>query len=377
MVRGFIAKYRGILLLNVTSSIVASAVAGYVERVLSASPIAAFQLALMVFLVGLSVGQIIIMRRSVIERVRSLTERVDIFAGARFPTQFDERTRHYAFEKNQLARELVHNQLPSLMGSCAPNQDVAIVVDAGTTLQPFFSAFRTYGLGQEQNARLAGRVALHTNSFSGCIAFCDEEDGAMSESQMHLFGGTPMAKYRAVLGAETVEGVKELSKASSRPRIVGLLTANWILVGQNCDRLIICARELSHLEYKVEVARSADLLIVVAPLGKIAQFNDVTELNRVLSLVDEGAYHGHNVIDGRRPEDTFLLTTRRTANSSPLFNWSHHVQKNVLAARRFKLWDGDRRLVFNPEGTKDQIENAEFPHVYVREHKAEFYDLFT
>lgn len=327
-------------------------------------------------------GQMFIIKRNVIWKIGILQERVDQISGHFAPSQYDERKHHFAEEKHRIVENLTQIALPPLVEKAFEkktsdeSRPVAVVVDSGTTLEQFFPRAKLMGFGPNLGDTDLRRIQIYTNSLSGSDAFCKMPANYLHEDQLHLFGGTQIEKYRAVLGEVTLAAVNTVKDEylQKQGKIIGIITANWLLVGAAYDKLIFCSTEQGHLDFKRLLAEMSDELIVTAPLGKLLTLDTTAELNTILRLKEEGKpeYEGFeiNSLAKRRKDNTTLLTTYRSKSNSILYT---HSEKLLMAHNNKKhelytLCKKTRSFILDFNCSDDEQIELEMPHHYLREH---------
>ena len=219
------------------------------------------------------------------------------------------------------------------------------------------------------------KIEIFTNSLSGSDAFCRMPANKLRQEQVHLFGGAQIEKYRAVLGEVTINAMNTVNNSYKKNGlIIGIITANWLLVGNGYRKLILCSTEQVHLQYKKRLAEIADILIIASPLGKLLKLDTPSELNTILRLREDRKpeYEGFAIdsIPNRNHENTILITTFRNNKKSILY----HHSKNLRASHDDKKHKKYRLTTINNFSVLDyrldrenQIE-IEMPHQYLREH---------
>lgn len=378
-----LSKYRAEIIISAVSTVGGVVLSILADTFLSATTVDRWILGLLSGVAFLVVGLAFVIKRNVTSRVVELQQRVNELSGRGLPTQYDERKQHFSEEKSRLVEYLLRTTLPGVVkkvldGRPLKSFKIAMVVDSGTTLEPFFPRIKTLGLGQIAIDDVLSTLELYTNSLSGSDAFCRESGIAVNQSQLHLFGGTQMEKYRAVTGEMTLKNMDTIKEEyiKSEGVIIGLITANWLLVGHAYNELILCSSEQGHLDYKRRLAEIADELIVVAPLGKLLKLDSTDELNNMLELTQaEPKYAGFsgfevNAYTARNRENTHLLTTYRTRHESVLYNHSENLRIACNERRqKYTLCKQTSHLSLDHKVPRDREIEIEVPHTYLREHK--------
>ena len=374
-------KYKVELIISIFSAIAGLGLGKAADVFLSAPTVDQLIIGFLTLIAFLFIGQMFIIKRSVIWKILSLQERVSQIAGRFIPNQYDERKLYFAEEKHRLIENLIKDVLPDVINKIVTpntnsNTEIPIIVDSGTTLELFFPRIKLLGLGPNISNAVLQRINISTNSLSGSDAFCKMPGNYLQEDQLHLFGGTQLERYRAVTGTVTTTAMRELGNRfeNNESKIIGIVTANWLLVGAAHKKLFFCSTEEGHLDYKRCLAEVADYLIIVAPLGKLLTLDTTDELNTILKLKEEGKpeYDGFeiNTLTKRNKDNTIMLTTYRNKSSSIL----HPHSENLIHAHDKKkhnlytLCKITRPLQLDYKlSYKEQIE-LEIPHCYLREH---------
>ncbi|MCP5006275.1 MAG: hypothetical protein GY941_20400 [Planctomycetes bacterium] len=302
-------------------------------------------------------------------------------AGHLIPNQYDERKIQFSEEKYRIVDHLIQAILPDVLKKNIKemertNSKIALIVDSGTTLEQVFPRIKLTGLGKNIVDSDLEKLEIYTNSLSGSDAFCKVSGDYLREDQLHLFGGTQIEKYRAVIGNDTSKAMKDIEDEYKKEnnKIIGLITANWLLVGTAHDKMIFCSSEEGHLDYKRYLAEIADTLIIVTPLGKLLTLDTTIELNEILRLKEENKpeYDGFKIsTEGKRNQtNTILLTTFRNKSHSIL----HTHSKNLIIAHEMKkqtlytLCEKRRPIMFDHNCSYQEQIEIEIPHLYMREH---------
>ncbi|MBI5909839.1 MAG: hypothetical protein HY848_07795 [Betaproteobacteria bacterium] len=197
-------------------------------------------------------------------------------------TLFGERSSHFREEKEHVAERFV----PMLLRRCRKlieedGKRVFLLIDAGTTLYPFFSRLGEQTVRAWEVGDLwfrDGRLVVVTNNLPGVQLLM--ENGRPNPGNRysglaldcHLLPGVPLPVYSAVTGDETEEAIMKIrSNNSGQPiAIISLVTGNWIRIRRTSPRCPIpLARGKGHLKAKQNFVNVADEVYVISPLGKI------------------------------------------------------------------------------------------------------------
>ncbi|MCP5048511.1 MAG: hypothetical protein GY940_15180, partial [bacterium] len=153
--------------------------------------------------------------------------------------QYFQRLRHFPLEKMKLAKTLVKEVLPDLIGKIRekhPNSTtINIILDSGTTITPIFRYLIGHHLKFDKN-----NIRIYTNNLAGIdeihkFSQPDSYKITLSEEDVNLLGGRPLNKYRATIGSETINSLKTTLKnqrenTNDESVTIGILTSNWFIV---------------------------------------------------------------------------------------------------------------------------------------------------
>lgn len=375
-----IKKYRLTIFLFIVGAILSWFIGKVGDTFLFATTTYQIILGLLGFLVFLATTQMVIIERDVIWRILTLEDRVSQISGRLTPTQYDERKYHFSEEKHRLVENLIQIVLPDIiiksLAEKPQPEKIALIVDSGTTLEQFFPRLKLLGLGPNVSDSNLRRLEIFTNSLSGSEAFCKTSASIyLRENQLHLFGGTQMEKHRAVVGNVTITAMNAVKEEYIMEKgiIIGLITANWILVGNGYDKLILCSTEKGHLDYKKSLAEMSDVLIIVTPLGKLLKLDSHDELSTILKLREDKKpeYDGFELksMTKRNKQNTILLTTHRNKNSSILYphskslSYAYSNKKQMI----YELFSKPS-LALDYNYSFDEQIKIEMPHNYLHEY---------
>lgn len=299
---------------------------------------------------------------------------IEYFGLAARMNDYYRRKQHFVLEKQTLASALIEDCIPRLLETETENikdiQNINLFLDAGTTIAEVFPLIVSEGIKTQNPVS----INLFTNNLAGIIELHrkgDPKKFKIKESNIHLLGGQPLYDYQAVTGEATVKAIDELCTDKKEQSItIGIITANWIMVGLGMEDIILCARGDGHLNIKKAIINKADYIFIVVPLAKIIRINELDFLNKIKPYDDP--YEKYS-IPNEKKETTFLLTTIR--NSAPL-NITSEALIDIEKGERTKNY---RLSKFCPEfpinGSTEEIELAEFPQDYVRENKHTLYRI--
>ncbi|MGB2805708.1 MAG: hypothetical protein WBD64_12530 [Candidatus Zixiibacteriota bacterium] len=296
---------------------------------------------------------------------------IDFFGFSWRQNQYFARLQHFVDEKKLLAHVLVEQVLPRLVTQiCEANADLCrinIILDSGTTITPVFSHL----IGSGISVKPGVEVAILTNNLAGIdeIHKMDvTEKHALTERDFNLIGGRPLNKYRATTGELTQRMLEDIwheqRELGSKITSVCVVTANWLLGGRGHDSVQICARGEGHFNFKVDIIKNSQYVVVVAPLGKMLPLDHVGPLNALIT----DKYEAYELPHEKR-NTTYLLTSYRPRISlSPLFLLSRQYQfvHKQQATQNFVFCE--ENPTFDPEkSNRKQAIITELPHEYVRD----------
>lgn len=204
-------------------------------------------------------------------------------------TLFDERTQHFRKEKQELALRFT----PYLFKRCEHyiknlNKEVWLLIDAGTTLLPFFEIIgkETVKLSQK-NEEWINHLHLATNNLRGIEQIIkygrripEDRYTTLAIEDCILLPGIPLPIFAAVAGNLTNRTIMELCKNPTAftknnhklgdPVFIALVVGNWIRIRHTSPRCPIpMVRGVEHLNVKQTMISNADEIFVISPLGKI------------------------------------------------------------------------------------------------------------
>lgn len=196
----------------------------------------------------------------------------------RAQTLFGEILSHFHDEKEGIAEHFVPLLLKRCKFHAELGKKVYLIVDAGTTLFPFFERLgrgtvRVY----ENKEKWLSNLEIITNNLPGIETLI--ESGRINPNNRYsklaveckLLPGAPLPIYSGITGMETNDALKRLRKEAGDAVFIGLITGNWIRLNTstspNCP--VPLARGQGHLDFKQVLIDNSDEIYVVTPLGKI------------------------------------------------------------------------------------------------------------
>lgn len=315
------------------------------------------------------------------------------FSHHSYDDQYLIRSEHYSSEKFLLAEQLAKVVLPKYVSELyVGNSNLAklnIIIDSGSTLAPLFPELIADGIELDgigyQNEYIQYKnckIWFYTNSQAGIDEIHRMPSSKyykLTERHFNLISGQPLKKYRATTGKYAQEFLKllwaEESTGVDSSKTIGVITANWFLIGSNCEKVALCARGLGHMDFKQSVIEHSDIIILVSPLGKILPVDDVKILNSIIQTTDGDTYNTYYIPENYKLK-TFLLTTSRPDNGlCELYGIGYKIIeeiKNKNSGNNYMVHDLCK--MFQPKGKrKEEISLQDLPHEYIRDNKKKIY----
>ncbi|MBK9316465.1 MAG: hypothetical protein IPM55_19810 [Acidobacteria bacterium] len=350
----------------------------------------AFGLTVITFFIIILFNQRVVLDKKIQPIYNLLSAR---FGHHSYDDQYFLRTNHYTKEKELLAEQLAQHVLPKVIGDLYNKNSnlrvINIIIDSGSTLTPLFPELISEGIQlnniryTEDMIKMEGKVDIfiYTNSESGI----DEihripsiKSLKLTERHFNLIGGQPLRKYRANTGRLTQMFLDSLWKEKKENKdtvcTISIITANWFTVKRNCTEIALLARGHGHMDFKKSVCENSDIILLVAPLGKILPINNVKILNDILKKYESDTYQDY-VIPCDRKNMTYLITTQRPINVLyPLYRISRELTKEIKDTEGLNYMVYKSCKLFVPQGKMhDEIFLNDVPHHYIRENFEEIY----
>jgi len=282
---------------------------------------------------------------------------------------YQERKEHFYKEKEFLAEkfgQILYERIKA--EATEEDKRVILFIDAGTTLLPFFKVLDNLMQKDKGSAAWLGNFMIVTNNLGGVSWLADQEElkkanGSPKQdektklaSKCFLLPGKFLLEYKATVGFskdtegfskdmgpvfgnillnlqadKQIENVGEnvkgyMKKKNILVKTIALITGNWIRIRRfNGSIPIPLARGEGHLDVKVNMAKWADEVYVISPLGKIFSGHDEDYVTEAIKKEIEKSYeelrtkkiagvHGHDpkrkfklVTTCRPDEGTFIL----------------------------------------------------------------------
>lgn len=313
---------------------------------------------------------------------------------------YHNRLSHFPVEKEQLADFTVKNVLPRVVENILDGENDAeqinIILDAGTTITPIFKKIMKFGIAFEKpsNSKFENTgLKFLTNNLAGIdhVQYLkDYDDSKFAEGDFFIISGYPKRKYMSILGEPAIKFLEEVKKIKKlKPNSIfniGVVTANWLTAGRHPDKinLSLAAGGVDHMQFKKKIIDTADIILIIAPLGKILRIDTTDKLEEKIrkynNKINETNSSG-NIAERKYelfsiPEDkkdsTYLITTFRN-DTSPFKLYSENFLKikEKKSTENFTFWNND--FFFNPRGSIQDIILQELPHNYVRDSFSDFY----
>lgn len=278
-------------------------------------------------------------------------------------TLFGERSQHFREEKQELAVRFV----PYLLKRCemltSHGRHVFLLMDAGTTLYPFFELIGTETMKCcHRGDDWLQRFHLATNSLPGIEQLIKtgrrapwDRYSSLAIEDCHLLPGIPVPIFAAVAGKETNDAVRRLrethlpKEGDKQVTFIALVVGNWVRIRRTEPRCPVpMARGDSHREVKQTFVDNADEIFVVSPLGKIFVGHSKDEINTALGFNPgasvardpDKAPYDDVIIDNECARRVKLVSTTR-AEGRLLHRHSCRVEDTLMV--------GDRPPVVSPE----------------------------
>lgn len=333
---------------------------------------------LLVAVIILLIGIIVTLKSHFNRRLRTENLLDEIFGSAWRNTQFYQRKGHYSEEKHELSKILVKNVLPDIIekitsgkitfgeteGESSQNYNrFNFIIDSGSTIAPAFKYLPYLKIPGEEN-----KVMFYTNNIAGVGELHKANIGnpIFNETNFYLLGGNPLSKYMAT--TEATEKATETNfnqiKKDKQTINISIMTSNWIMVGDDFEKLVLCAKGRGHTHFKKILLKNSDLIIIVSPLGKLLKISDVRQLNDIV-----GEDYDDIKIENITQDKVYLLTTFRKSKSiSPLRQYSEKFTKRLKGKfhknkRNYLLHKNSNEFEYH--GTEAEVISKELPHSYM------------
>ncbi|MBU3967639.1 MAG: hypothetical protein KKG76_09745 [Euryarchaeota archaeon] len=291
----------------------------------------------------------------------------------RAQTLFGERMGHFRDEKEHIAENFV----PLLLKRCkfhAEKGKVYLIVDAGTTLFPFFERLgrETVRIYENKEPWLSN-LEIITNNLPGIETLI--ETGRINPNNRYsklaveckLLPGAPLPIYSGITGLETNDALERLRKAPGGAVFIGLITGNWIRLNTstspNCP--VPLARGQGHLGFKQVLIDNSDEIYVVTPLGKI--FVDIPNDKDPCNTINKALDFNENHLDPDKQPYLQVKIDSDKAKNLKLVS-TYRVDGRVLyklSQKLFTLFNLDEndnnKDVWNEQFSKSEYHNV--PHI--------------
>ncbi|OGP51597.1 MAG: hypothetical protein A2Y79_08825 [Deltaproteobacteria bacterium RBG_13_43_22] len=318
-------------------------------------------------------------------------------------TLFADRSQHFKQEKLELAARFT----PYLLNRCevlaTEDRHVFLLIDAGTTLYPFFEIIgqQTMTRWQRGEDRLK-RFHLATNNLPGIEKLIEtgrrvpgDRYSKLAIEDCHLLPGIPVPVFAAVAGEETNEAIRRFREKYPHEiaTFVALVVGNWVRLRRTEPRCPVpMARGIEHREVKQTLFDNADEVFVVSPLGKIFVEHSEDEINTALGFTrglsspmeiadPEKEPYSDVGIDNAQAQKVKLVATSR-AKGCLLSRHSNRVE-DALSAGIWDQFPSEEEFAhtpiekvphllfpFGPMAKSESDERElEFPHYYTRQNQ--------
>jgi hypothetical protein len=214
-------------------------------------------------------------------------------------TLFGERSQHFRAEKEVLAAQFTPYLLRRCESLAADTRHVVLLVDAGTTLYPFFELLGKETMERwQKGAKWLERFHLATNNLPGLEQLIKtgrrapwDRYSKLAIENCYLLPGVPMPIFAAVAGEDTNEAIRKLkarhiqTEGAAEVTFVALVVGNWVRIRGTVPRCPVpMARGAEHLAVKQTLVENADEVFVVSPLGKVFVGYSNEDINRALGF---------------------------------------------------------------------------------------------
>ena len=308
---------------------------------------------------------------------------------------FKERENHFVKEKQFLAESFGKLLLARLRNQCRGNQYTILLIDAGTTLLPFFKILNEFARNEEA---IRKHLVVVTNNLAG-MYWLTEKGSVDNNKELFLkciaLSGELLPKYNAVTGFEdsmgaifdkvltelqthtVIEKIKrERDAANSKIHLISLITGNWVRIRTTEGKPPIpipLATGRGHLDVKESMIRNSDEVFVIAPLGKVFSGRNKSSVRSVLRRYSD-SYEEldtekeiYEITKNNRTKIK-LITTYRTDETFILYNSSNKIieglQKGESLASNQSSYviQVDNENITEWENNFDHYDIADIPH---------------
>lgn len=247
------------------------------------------------------------------------------------------RVAHYNAEKRYLATVFSNYLFRRIEHLLDRNENVYILIDAGSTNLLFCEKFWPY-LRQISQKPRKGKVTLVTNSEPVADAYAEQrQNGSFADDGTRIvcevLGGEVQHDYAALTGPITLSNLIDCTDHQRRHgRFIALVGANFVRLDKPRGAHIIpLVRGAGQKDVKEKYVERADEVYVIAALGKM--FMATTKIiNDTFALVGKGKQPGRVYEDvpirGAKSDRVKLVTTYRAESTSIL-----HRHSDVILTR--------------------------------------------
>ncbi len=294
--------------------------------------------------------------------------------------QFFERKRHYGLEKKKLARALVKEILPKFIDNIINEKKeenisidtINIIIDSGTTLISVFSDLLLYGIENHIKNKNVN-INIHTNNIAGIEEIhklSHRKELSINEKSINIIGGNPIIKHRSTIGDETKNFLETIYECDENVVNISILSANCFIAGNDLKSLALCVRDGDQKEFKKLLSDKSHYRIVISPLGKIFQIEDLVALEKLLG-------EPFNTVKLEMPkESTFLFTSKRPELQKYALHEHYKHIKLASEADGCKYTLLERAPIYKPKGkSRKEIMEREMPFNHLRKEINEFYRI--
>jgi len=202
-------------------------------------------------------------------------------------TIFELRARHYAEEKECIARnyiKLLSERINSIHCGNISNSkgidNIIVILDSGTTVAQIFDELGKESYSQEEHWSKKPYLQFYTNSIRGVLHLFKFRDHNSRYSEIpfpcNIFPGKILSPFEAIADSATIKSIMQLT--GNNNYIIFITTGNYLICNTKEKIVAPIARAGFHPYVKAAGYYVADEVHLIAPLGKIL-INSPSETN--------------------------------------------------------------------------------------------------
>jgi len=219
-------------------------------------------------------------------------------------TIFELRARHYAEEKECIARnyvKLMGERIAAISSGNISNgnniENITVILDSGTTIAQIFDELGKEAYSNEEHWSKKSHLQFYTNSIRGVLHLFKFRDHNSRYSEIpfpcNIFPGKILSPYEAIADSATIESILKLK--TSNNYIIFITTGNYLICNTKEKMVAPIARAGFHPFVKAAGYYIADEVHLIAPLGKIlinspSETNEETIRNTLQRFNEELSY---------------------------------------------------------------------------------------